>query len=153
MYYFRISRIKTTDSTEQSAYNVLGTFPISYFTAETLPVYLREFVTENDQGEEIINFFPIVKNCRNLNVLTDFVQKMLEKEISALPRDIAHRAMKKVRQPWRNKEEKNRLTKTREMITELQSRHKANPEMRSKLTLALISADVNFTSSTEVLGH
>ena len=153
MTYRRISRIKTTGSTEQSAYTVLGTFPISYFTAETLPVYLREFVTENDQGEEIINFFPIVKNCQNLSVLTDFVQKMLEKEISALPRDIAHRAMKKVRQPWRNKEEKNRLTKTREMIIELQSRHKANPEMRSKLTLALISADVNFTSSTEVLGH
>ena len=144
---------QTADLTEQNAYDVLGTFPISYFTSETLPVYLREFVTENEQGEEIINFFPIVKNCRNLSVLTHFVQKMLEKEISALPRDIAHRAMKKVRQPWRNKEERNRLAKTRDLIIELQCRHKANPEMRSKLTLALISADVSFTSSTEALGQ
>ena len=60
------------------------------------------------EEEEIINFFPLIEKSDNLSNMIPFAKNLLNKEIANLPRDIAHRAMAKIRQPWRNKEETTR---------------------------------------------
>ena len=68
-------------------------------------IYKKKLFSDD---EEIINFFPLIEKSDNLQNTIPFAKALLENEILSLPRDIAHRAMAKVRQPWRNKEETSR---------------------------------------------
>ena len=81
-------------------------YQISFYNSAFFKVTIYRILFSDD--EEIINFFPLIEKSDNLENMIPFAKALLEKEISSLPRDIAHRAMAKVRQPWRNKEETSR---------------------------------------------